>query len=175
MKRTLAELPAFLRLAKELDAQHVTVMHMVLLEEAMRAEMLNDSAEWKARTNDVLARAAEVARELGLSVNLPPPYALGARGSPSPKPEPIRCWFLWQRMYVGPFGDVVPCCLSGIHANGNVRDSDFVTQWNGPLYREMRRRVHSDDPYGPCKDCYLVHRSHDTGAFDRTETTPAAS
>jgi len=174
MKRTLAELPDFLRLARDLDAQHVTVMHMVLLEEAMRAEMLHDSREWKERTNDVLARAAEVARGIGLSVNLPPPFELSDGAAAGPKPDPIRCWFLWQRMYVGPFGDVVPCCLSGIHANGNVRDSDFFTQWNGPLYREMRRRVHGPDPYGPCRDCYLVHRSPDTGAYDRTVPTSAA-
>jgi MoaA/NifB/PqqE/SkfB family radical SAM enzyme len=174
MKRTLGELPAFLRLAKELDAQHVTVMHMVLLEEAMRGEMLDSSLEWKQRTNDVLAMAAETAKEIDLSVNLPPPFLLDGERARGEKPAPIRCWFLWQRMYVGPFGDVVPCCLSGIHANGSVRDSDFFTQWNSPLYREMRRRVHSDDPYGPCRDCYLVHRSPDTGAFDRTETQPAA-
>ena len=169
MKRTLAELPDFLKLAKDLDAQHVTAMHMVLMpdiEPTMRDEMLGDSPEWRARTNDVLAKAREVADSLGLSVNLPPPFALGGAGSTGPKPDPIRCWFLWQRMYVGPFGDVVPCCLSGIHANGNVVQSDFFTQWNSPLYREMRRRVHSKDPYGPCRDCYLVHRNADTGAFD---------
>jgi MoaA/NifB/PqqE/SkfB family radical SAM enzyme len=186
MKRTLAELPDFLKLAKELDAQHVTVMHMVLMpniEESMRDEMLGGSRDardaeslgWKQRTNDVLAKSAELAKSLGLSVNLPPPFALEDAGAAAPKPDPIRCWFLWQRMYVGPFGDVVPCCLSGIHANGNVKDSDFFTQWNSPLYREMRRRVHSPDPYGPCKDCYLVNRSPDTGAFDQSEKTPAAS
>jgi MoaA/NifB/PqqE/SkfB family radical SAM enzyme len=178
MKRTLAELPDFLKLAKELDAQHVTAMHMVHMpntDEAMREEMLHTSREWKERTNDVLARAGELARSIGLSVNLPPPFAIESRpggAASGPKPEPIRCWFLWQRMYVGPFGDVVPCCLSGIHANGNVKESDFATQWNGPLYREMRRRVHSPDPYPPCRDCYLVHRSHDSGAFDQAE--PAA-
>ncbi len=175
MKSTLAELPDFLRLAKELDAHHVTVAHMVLLEEAARGEMLNDSREWKERTNDVLAEAAEVAKALVLSVNLPPPFALSDADRAAAKPAPIRCWFLWQRMYVGPFGDVVPCCLSGIHVNGNVRESDFFTQWNSPLYREMRRRVHGDDPYGPCKDCYLVNRSPDTGSFDRTDKAPAAS
>jgi len=171
MKRTLAELPDFLKLAKDLDAQHVTVMHMVHMpntEESMRDEMLGGSREWKQRTNDVLAKAGEVARQLQLSVNLPPAFSLANGAGPAGrKPDPIRCWFLWQRMYVGPFGDVVPCCLSGIHANGNVKESDFFTQWNSPLYREMRRRVHSPDPYGPCKDCYLVNRSPDTGAFDQ--------
>jgi MoaA/NifB/PqqE/SkfB family radical SAM enzyme len=173
MKRTLAELPDFLKLARDLEAQHVTVAHMVFMpntDESNRGEMLSGSREWKARTNDVLAKAGDVARSIGLSVNLPPPFSVAADGAAGPKPDPIRCWFLWQRMYVGPFGDVVPCCLSGIHVNGNVRESDFFTQWNSPLYREMRRRVHGPDPYGPCKDCYLVNRSPDAGSFDRSET-----
>ncbi len=170
MKRTLPELPDFLRLAKELEAQHVTVAHLVRMvaDESVGEEMLDTSLEWKQRANEMLARAAEVAKEIGLSVNLPPPFAVAAAdGTRPPQPAPIRCWFLWQRMYVGPFGDVVPCCLAGIHVTGNVRDSDFFTQWNGPLYREMRRRVHSDDPYGACKDCYLIHRTPDTGDFDK--------
>jgi MoaA/NifB/PqqE/SkfB family radical SAM enzyme len=174
MKRTLEELPGFLRLAKELDAEHVTASHLVLLEESFRGEMLDAGPDWKRRTNEVLARSREVAEELGLSANLPPLYQLeeaegeaAAAGEAAPAAEPMRCWFLWQRMYVGPFGDVIPCCLSGIHANSNVKESDFVTEWNSDLYREMRRRVHSEDPYGPCKDCYLINRSSEIGSFDR--------
>ncbi|MBM4016590.1 MAG: radical SAM protein [Planctomycetes bacterium] len=178
MKRTLPELVAFLRLAKELDAEHVTVMHLVRMvaEESVKDEMLDASTDWKRRTNDVLAEAAAVARQLGLSVNLPPPFALTAAGSgdvatgKSPAAPPMRCWFLWQRMYVGPFGEIVPCCLAGIHKNGNVKGSDYFTEWNNALYREMRRRVHSDDPYGACKTCYLVNRSTDGGDFDKVDT-----
>ncbi len=178
MKRTLPELPAFLRLAKELGGDHVTVSHLVRMvaDESVQDEMLDTSLESKQRTNEMLARAAEVARELQLSVNLPPPFAVAAAdGSPPPpRGPPIRCWFLWQRMYVGPFGDVVPCCLAGIHVNGNVKSSDFFAEWNGPKYREMRRRVHSDDPFGACKSCYLVNRSTDAGDFDKV-ASPAAS
>jgi MoaA/NifB/PqqE/SkfB family radical SAM enzyme len=144
-------------------------MHMVLLEPPMRDEMLNGSRDWKARTNEVLARATETARSLQLSVNLPPPFVLDGAGGKPEKAAPIRCWFLWQRMYVGPFGEVVPCCLAGIHKNGDVAQSDFFSEWNSPLYREMRRRVHSDDPYAPCADCYLVHRNTDTGDFEKLE------
>jgi MoaA/NifB/PqqE/SkfB family radical SAM enzyme len=177
MKRTLPELPAFLRLAKELDAQHVTVMHLVRMvaEESVHEEMLDRSPDWKRRTNDALLEAAAVAKELGLSVNLPPPFALAREpgSAAAPKAPPIRCWFLWQRMYVGPFGEIVPCCLAGIHKNGNVKQSDFFDEWNNALYREMRRRVHSDDPYGACKTCYLVNRTTDAGDFDKVEA-PAA-
>lgn len=176
MRRTLEELPAFLRLARELGGEHVTVAHLVRMvdDPDVHAEMLDRTLESKQRTNEVLARAAEVAREIGLSVNLPPPFAVGAADGapPPPAPPPIRCWFLWQRIYVGPFGEVVPCCLAGIHVNGNVKESDFFAEWNGPKYREMRRRVHGDDPYGACKTCYLVNRSADTGSFDKVDAAP---
>jgi MoaA/NifB/PqqE/SkfB family radical SAM enzyme len=168
MKRTLAELPDFLKLAKDLDAQHVTVMHLVLMEPWARGEMLDGSREWKEKTNEVLARAAETAKSLQLSVNFPPPFVMNGPGEKAAKPDPVRCWFLWQRMYVGPAGEVVPCCLAGIHKNGDVAQSDFFTEWNGPLYREMRRRVHSPDPYPPCATCYLVHRNTDVGDFDKS-------
>jgi MoaA/NifB/PqqE/SkfB family radical SAM enzyme len=182
MKRTLPELPGFLRLAKELEAEHVTVMHLVRMvpEESVKDEMLDSSPDWKRRTNDALAEAASVAKELSLSVNLPPPFALaalksdaapgaGAMAPVAPPAAPVRCWFLWQRMYVGPYGEIVPCCLAGIHKNGNVKGSDYFTEWNNALYREMRRRVHSDDPYGACKTCYLVNRSTDGGDFDKVD------
>jgi hypothetical protein len=77
-------------------------------------------------------------------------------------------------MYVGPAGEVVPCCLAGIHKNGDVERSDFFAEWNSPLYREMRRRVHSDDPYPPCATCYLVHRNADTGDFQKAEAPSKA-
>jgi MoaA/NifB/PqqE/SkfB family radical SAM enzyme len=138
--------------------------------------MLDRDRDSKARTNEWLGKAREVARELELSVNLPPDFHLDAApGGPGAAPEPIRCWFLWQRMYVGTFGDVIPCCLSGIHANGNAKDSSFAEQWNSDLYREMRRRVHGPDPYGPCKTCYLVNRSHESGDFDRTTAQGTAA
>lgn len=177
MQQTLEELPQFLRLARDLEAEHVTVSHLVLLEEAFRDQMLDRTEESKQRTNQVLARSRELAKELGLSVNLPPAYhrSEGAENGDGAAADPIRCWFLWQRMYVGPFGDVIPCCLSGIHANGNVKTSDFRAEWNSPLYREMRRRVHGDDPYGPCRDCYLINRSSETGSFDRTAKDTGAT
>lgn len=171
MKSTVDELPDFVRLVSELDTHTVWVTHLVLFEEAMRAELLSDDPDWRRRTNDVLRRTEELARELGQSVVLPAPFAEEAPpggGPRAPGPSPIRCYFLWQRMYVGPFGDVVPCCLAGIHANGNVRGSSFAEQWNNALYQDMRRRVHSDAPYKPCATCYLVHRAPENAVFDYT-------
>ncbi|MEW6745245.1 MAG: radical SAM protein [Planctomycetota bacterium] len=171
MKKTIAELPLFLELAKELEGQHVTVMHMVVFEDALRDQSLDDS---RALANHYLLEAGRTARRLDLSVNLPPLYPLaaeGERGTPRVVRDtrPDSCYFLWKRVYIGPTGDVIPCCLSGIHRNGNMVGSSIASVWNNDLYREMRRRVHSDDPYGLCKHCYLINRRTDMGGFDRRE------
>ncbi len=172
MKSTLDELPDFVRLVSELDTHTVWVTHLVLFEEEARSEMLSDDPEWRKRTNEVLAKTQEVADELGQPIVLPAPYVEEGKtdgANPPPRPDPIRCYFLWQRMYIGPTGNVVPCCLAGIHANGNVSGSTFAEQWNNELYQEMRRRVHSDNPYKPCATCYLVHRAPEKAEYDFTD------
>ncbi len=172
MKSTLPELPDFVRLVSEFDTRTVWVSHLVLFEEEVRHELLGDDPEWRKRTNEVLARTHEVAREIGQHVILPAPFmdATDVRETPLERPEPIRCYFLWHRIYVAPGGDVIPCCLAGIHANGNVMDSDFREQWNSPIYQDMRRRVHTDDPYPPCATCYLVHRAPEMADLDYTKS-----
>lgn len=172
MKRTLHELCDFLRLAKDLDAAHVTVNHLVIFEELMKEQTLDGDPEWRRRTNEMLEKARECATELELSVNLPPPFvesdSANNGGGAGHLPDPVRCWFLWRRLYIGPNGDCAPCALSGIHAIGNVAETDFQTLWNNDYYREMRRRVHTDDPCGPCADCYLTNRSPQAATFDKT-------
>jgi len=170
MKRTLDELIPFLELCADLDAQHVIVSHLVVFEDVMREEMIGSDPSWHSRANDVLEQASARAQELGLQVQLPPPFQVADLIVPqAPKPEPIPCWFLWQRVYVTPHGDIVPCCLSGMHNTGSLKNSSFAAEWNSPLYQDMRRKVNTDDPYAPCKTCYLVNRSPDTGQFDHAD------
>ncbi len=76
-------------------------------------------------------------------------------------PPPIKCWFLWKRVYVSPFGEIVPCCLAGVPNFGSMMDTPFRDIWNGPTYRTYREKVFTDDPFGPCKTCYLIYQSPD--------------
>ncbi|MEM7307838.1 MAG: radical SAM protein [Planctomycetota bacterium] len=172
MKKTVDELPDFVRLVSELDTDTVWVTHLVLFEEGVRDQLLSDDPEWRKRTNEAMLKAQELAQELGQNLVLPAPFVEEeptAGTEALVRPDPIRCYFLWQRMYVGPTGDVVPCCLAGIHSNGNVAESSFAEQWNSELYQDMRRRVHSDDPYKPCATCYLVHRAPEGAEYDFTD------
>jgi radical SAM protein with 4Fe4S-binding SPASM domain len=160
MRRNVHELPRFLELAKDLGASHVTVAHLVVFEECMQEETLDKHREL---CDQWLKEARLTADKLKLSVNLPPLFSEDGKTSAQALPE--HCYFLWRRVYIGPFGDVIPCCLSGIHKNGNLKDGTFAEVWNNDLYREMRRRVHTDDAYGPCKTCYLINRRTDKGQF----------
>lgn len=171
MKSTLEELSDFVRLVADYDTDTIWVTHLVLFEEGARPELISEDPELRKRANEVLREAAQVAKDLGQNLVLPPPFVDAAESGASagPAPDPMRCYFLWQRMYVGPTGDVVPCCLAGIHSNGNVQESTFAEEWNSDLYREMRRRVHSDSPYKPCATCYLVNRTPDGAEMDYTE------
>ena len=97
MRSTVDELSDFLRLAKNLGGDHVTVSHMVLLEEDFRHEMLDRDDASKQRCNDAIERAAEVAQELELSVNLPPKFQRNdAAETVASNTDEVRCWFLWQ-------------------------------------------------------------------------------
>jgi MoaA/NifB/PqqE/SkfB family radical SAM enzyme len=158
MKRNVHELPRFLELAHEVGASHVTVAHLVVFEDCMKDETLDQQREL---SDHWVGEARRTADRLGLSVNLPPLFS----GPAAQDALPDHCYFLWRRAYIGPFGDVIPCCLSGIHKNGNMKDLPFSEVWNNDLYREMRRRVHTDDAYGPCKTCYLINRRTDKGQF----------
>jgi radical SAM protein with 4Fe4S-binding SPASM domain len=171
MRSTLDELPDFVRLVQRPRHGH----RLGLAPGAVRGVDGVRAALRRPGLAQAHQRRAAAHRGGGAR-GRPEGRAAGAlrRGGPpgpgaAPLPSPIRCYFLWQRMYVGPFGDVVPCCLAGIHANGNVRGSTFAEQWNNQLYQDMRRRVHSDNPHKPCATCYLVHRAPESAVFDYTD------
>jgi MoaA/NifB/PqqE/SkfB family radical SAM enzyme len=166
-RRTIEELPRFIELAAELGVFRVVGTHLVVQYEPMRGESLDG---YRELTNRCLAEAQEKAAELGVELIMPPPYpASGEQPVAATDSRPELCYFLWKRTFISPHGEVGPCCLSGIHSNGPLNDHTFLEIWNGPLYREMRRRVHTDDPYEPCKGCYLINRRTDRGKFDLVE------
>ncbi|MEQ8765420.1 MAG: SPASM domain-containing protein [Planctomycetota bacterium] len=73
----------------------------------------------------------------------------------------FKCMFLWKRAYIGPHGQVVPCCVAGAPSVGNMMDQPFREIWNNETYQKMRERVFTPHPYGPCKNCYLIYTSPD--------------
>jgi len=223
MKRTVAEAPRFVRMAKALGGDHIVFNHLVAFHPSLRDESLT---EHRAYANEHMDETRRVAADIGMSIALPdnfhldpeeaedawrsraeavaardvaPPQTLDdlvdagpdpatlARGadasrdggradaSPSgaastttaadapPRPRkspgkpPIKCWFLWDRVYIGTEGEVVPCCVAGMPFFGNMMQTPFRDIWNGDTYAKYREHVFTENPFGGCRTCYLIY------------------
>jgi len=187
MKRNIRELPAFIDLAADLGARKVICSHLVLYEKELENEMLIHTPE----LSNAFTRAAMMrAQARGIELRVPPPFEetvtedrrpaspqttdvsnLEADSTENNRPEPSdhylgeRCYFLWTRVYIGPHGEVVPCCLSGIHAMGSLKDRSFPDIWNCKEYQIMRGGVHTPQPPAPCDKCYLINRNPSSAEF----------
>ena len=70
---------------------------------------------------------------------------------------PVKCWFLWDRVYIGTEGEVVPCCVAGMRFFGNMMESSFRDIWNGKTYQAYRENVFTERPINECANCYLIY------------------
>jgi MoaA/NifB/PqqE/SkfB family radical SAM enzyme len=174
MRRTVAEAPKFVEMVHRWGGDQIVFNHLVTFHPSLKGESLNYC---RAYANEWQDRTREVARALGVQISIPPNFAVvdppteappptvAAASAPSPKPgpaarpcgpPPVKCWFLWQRVYIAPFGDVVPCCLAGMPAFGNMAKQSFFGVWNGDTYRNYRKHVFTERPLGKCRSCYLI-------------------
>ncbi len=85
-------------------------------------------------------------------------------GTPAKKPKrkspgmpTVKCWFLWNRVYIGTAGEVVPCCVAGMPFFGNMMEQSFRDIWNGETYQTYRKHVFTETPHGGCRNCYLIY------------------
>jgi MoaA/NifB/PqqE/SkfB family radical SAM enzyme len=172
MKRTVREAPRFVEMVHRWGGDQIVFNHLVTFHPSLVGESLN---YMRAEANEWQDRTREVAKALGVQISMPPNFAdvaepaavpatagatpatVAAPAAPRPcGPPPIKCWFLWQRVYFTPFGDVVPCCLAGMPHFGHMRDKSFWDVWNGQTYRDYRKHVFTDRPLGKCRSCYLI-------------------
>lgn len=181
MKRTVQEAPKFVEMVHKWGGDQIVFNHLVTFHDSLVGESLN---YMRAEANEWQDRTREVAKALGVHISIPPnfsevpaaavaapvapvaaPVVEGAAAAPAPAkaparpcgPPPIKCWFLWQRVYITPFGDVVPCCLAGMPHFGHMRDKSFFDVWNSQTYQDYRKHVFTDRPLGKCKSCYLIY------------------
>jgi MoaA/NifB/PqqE/SkfB family radical SAM enzyme len=62
------------------------------------------------------------------------------------------CRMPWSDTYVAADGAVCPCCGSG-ERMGDLNRGPWPDIWNGPLYRSLRRTIHSWNPSAGCRYC----------------------
>jgi MoaA/NifB/PqqE/SkfB family radical SAM enzyme len=107
----------------------------------------------EATRKHVAARSELRAREAALG---------SAPGSSGPMPDEIWfCDFLWNRTYVTTDGFIRPCCVPGVPAVGDLRETSWEDVWDGEAYRAMRMALVHREPLPVCRGCQYVRKVTD--------------
>jgi MoaA/NifB/PqqE/SkfB family radical SAM enzyme len=170
LKETLAELPAFVRVAADIGVKEVYLQRLVFFEENAIGMARPDQALYEHMSGEEarhLDEAAALAKSLGLTFSASgaaaePGLSLkragdDSRGDPSPW---SLCRRPWTVMYVTANGRALPCCIAPFSQRGyeNYTLGDATQQtirdiWNGAAYRDFRAELLSDKPPAACASC----------------------
>ena len=165
LKETLAELPAFVRLAHEIGVFEVYLQRLVYFPEGQGLARPESALfeQVNAAEEALIREAEELAGSLGVAFN--------ASGASEPvaslrQQEDHQPWSLcrrpWTLMYFTAHGKALPCCIAPFSMRGyasfTLGDATQETLreiWNGPRYQEFRRALLTDRPPASCASCGL--------------------
>ncbi len=167
LKETIAELPAFVRLAAEIGVREVYLQRLVFFENDSIGLARPDQALYEQMTREEAAHleaATELARAHGIT--------FGASGGASEPGTSLRrrddgspwtlCRRPWTVMYFTANGRALPCCIAPFSQRGyeNYTLGDATQQtlqeiWNGAAYGSFRDALLSDKPPAACANCGL--------------------
>ena len=176
MPETLATLPEFMDFVADIGGTEARV-------EVRAQPMLDNAEGCATRhlhdaytTEEICAlldRAGEraEARKVLLAVTGPAPYAreiapvapfvrgvtadvVGHMMEHIKREHPHFCYMSSMYLKIEPDGRVFPCCVAPEELTmGNINESSVEEIWNGPAYRELRRRMHARDYPAACLAC----------------------
>lgn len=165
LKETIGQLSRFVQLANEVGVGEVYLQRLVHFPEG-QGLAAPDQALFESLTTEEaqhIAAAEATARGLGIAFN-----ASGATepGTSLAKRSTDQPWSLcrrpWTLMYFTALGRAIPCCIAPFSLRGyeNFTLGDATQEtlraiWNGPRYRDFRRRLLSDNPPPSCASCGL--------------------
>ena len=165
LKETIAELPAFVRLACDIGVREVYLQRLVYFPEGQGLARPESALfEQIDGTEGALIREAEeLAKSLGVAFK-----ASGATepGTSLTRQRDSQPWSLcrrpWTLMYITAHGKALPCCIApfSMHGYDSFTLGDATQQslreiWNGARYREFRRALLTDRPPTACACCGL--------------------
>jgi MoaA/NifB/PqqE/SkfB family radical SAM enzyme len=167
LKETIADLPAFVRVAADIGVKEVYLQRLVYFENDAIGKARPDQALFERMTAGeagYLDEAAALARSLGMTFS-----ASGAASEPGmslTRSSDGSPWSLcrrpWSVMYFTANGRALPCCIAPFSQRGyeNYTLGDATQQtlreiWNGPAYSSFRDALLSDQPPTACANCGL--------------------
>ena len=167
LKETIAELPAFVKVAAEIGVREVYLQRLVFFATDAIGLARPDQALYEQMTREEEAyvkAATELARSYGITF-----AASGGASEPGmslKRDDRGSPWTLcrrpWTVMYFTANGRALPCCIAPFSQRGyeNYTLGDATQQslreiWNGAAYRSFRDALLSDKPPGSCANCGL--------------------
>jgi len=167
LKKTIAELPAFVKVAAEIGVREVHLQRLVFFEHDAIGHARPDQALYERMNGEeaaCLAEATALARSYGMVFS-----ASGAASEPGMslrRRDDGSHWSMcrrpWTVMYFTANGRALPCCIAPFSQRGyeNYTLGDATQQslreiWNGAAYREFREKLLSDRPPSACASCGL--------------------
>jgi MoaA/NifB/PqqE/SkfB family radical SAM enzyme len=167
LKETIAELPAFVKVAAEIGVKEVYLQRLVFFEDEAFGLARPDQALYERMSQEeasLIAKAEAMAKSLNLTFS-----ASGAASEPG---ESLKrnddgspwsmCRRPWTVMYFTANGRALPCCIAPFSQRGyeNYTLGDATQQslreiWNGPAYQTFREGLLSDEPPTACASCGL--------------------
>jgi len=167
LKETIAELPAFVKVAAEIGVREVYLQRLVFFATDAIGLARPDQALYEQITREEEAcvkAATELARSYGITF-----AASGGASEPGmslKRDDRGSPWTLcrrpWTVMYFTANGRALPCCIAPFSQRGyeNYTLGDATQQslreiWNGAAYRSFRDALLSDKPPGSCANCGL--------------------
>jgi len=165
LKETISQLPAFVRLARDLGIGEVYLQRLVYFNDGQGLAR-SESALFEALDSEesrIIEEAQQLAESLGIRFN-----ASGATepGTSLRMNEGGNPWSLcrrpWTLMYFTAHGRALPCCIAPFSMKGyenftlgDARQQELRQIWNGEKYREFRRALLTDHPPKACESCGL--------------------
>lgn len=150
-----------------IEIQHTFFNNQVLL-----AEMQREEVSTPQENHDTASGLPPTSAEPPPETALPPPLESlhNRRFEVSSGLLPV-CPAPWREFLIQTDGKVRACCYSR-EVMGDLSTQSLPEIWNGPAYRDFRRRIVLRD-FRYCRDCHLLARTLAGGVGDHSQLHPA--
>jgi MoaA/NifB/PqqE/SkfB family radical SAM enzyme len=153
----IGELIPLIEIGARLGVDEVLVAHFIPMIENQRSQSL---VYHKGLANSIFEEGRRRAKELGISIQLPPPFPIKRMGEEDSKEgtstpwDKKRCNHPFTSVSINEKGDIIPCCISD-EKMGNLMEASFEKIWKGKKYQKLRKTVNSSNPISFCRHCVL--------------------